>query len=214
MRILIITAVEREREAIGALDNCMVVAGGIGRTNAAAATVEALLRDGPFDAVISAGVAGALPAERGAYPLAIGEAVVASSCVYCEEGLITPAGFQDMAAMGFPLGDFNGNVVPVDEKLLASLSGDFRTGTIATVATCSGTDAAAREVARRSGGALAEAMEGAAVVHAARRHGVPAIELRVISNMTGDRDRQVWDLDRALRALGTSVQRAIGLRNM
>ena len=58
--------------------------------------------------------------------------------------------------------------------------------------------------------AVAEAMEGAAVVHAARRLGVPAIELRVISNTTGDRDNQKWDLAGALAALGRSLGEALG----
>ncbi len=204
MRLLIVTSVRAEAEAIGTLAGARVVVAGIGRVNAAAATTEAILRDGPFDAVLNAGVAGALPGSS----LSIGDAVVASRCVYAEEGMITPAGFAGMAGMGFSLGDFEGNAVPVDERLLSILSRRFRTGPIATVATCSGTDAAAAEIARRTG-ALAEAMEGAAVVHAARRRGAPAIELRTISNTTGDRDRQVWDLRRAIDALGPNVAAAV-----
>jgi len=44
-------------------------------------------------------------------------------------------------------------------------------------------------------------MEGAAVVHAARRAGVPAIEIRSISNTTGDRPKQRWDIAAAFTAL-------------
>lgn len=204
--LLIVTSVPGEAEAIGTPEGARVVVSGVGRTNAAAATTEAILRDAPpggFDAVLSAGVAGALPGGD----LSIGDAVVASSCVYVEEGMITPAGFADMTALGFALGEFAGNAVPVDERLLSLIGPLFRAAPIATVATCSGTDAAAAEVARRTG-AVAEAMEGAAVVHAARRLGVPAIELRVISNTTGDRDRQVWRLAEAMTALGEAVRAA------
>ena len=74
----------------------------------------------------------------------------------------------------------------------------------ATVATCSGSDLQADLVARRTS-AVAEAMEGAAVVHAARRLGVPAIEVRAISNTTGDRDQQQWNIGKALAALGDAV---------
>lgn len=115
-----------------------------------------------------------------------------------------------MSGMGFSLGDFAGNAVPVDQQLLEVLGDEFAIGPIATVATCSGTDAAAAEVERRTG-ALAEAMEGAAVVHAALRLNVPAIELRTISNTTGDRARQRWDLAAGLEALGRAVRRGIEL---
>lgn len=206
-RLLVVTAVAQEAAAIGSFgDTVVVVAGGIGRTNAAAETTRAVLQQGPFAAVISAGIAGALQGSG----LEIGDVVVANECVYVEEGLWTPEGFRDMRGLKFQLGDFAGNAVPVDGALLAALRARFRVGPIATVATCSGSDAAAAEVVRRTG-AIAEAMEGAAVVHAARRLGVPAIELRAISNSTGDRQRQRWDLGRGLAALGSSVRAAVEL---
>ena len=59
-RILIVTAVQAEVDAIGRPSGTFVVAGGIGRTNAAAATTEAVLSDGPFTWIINAGVAGSL----------------------------------------------------------------------------------------------------------------------------------------------------------
>lgn len=212
MRVLIVTAVEAEAKAIGEIDNAQIVVSGIGRTNAAAAVTEAVIRQGPFSAVLSAGVAGALPRvdaplrRRGELQFAAGIAdiVVASECIYAEEGLLTPDGFEDVQSLGFALGDFTGNTVPVDEHLLSALRDHFRAARIATVATCSGTHERALEIARRTG-AVAEAMEGAAVVHAARRLGVPAIELRAISNTTGDRDRQQWDLLAALNALGDAI---------
>jgi futalosine hydrolase len=212
MRLLIVTAVQAEADAIGSPrpSEATVIAGGIGRTNAAAATTEAILRAraerNPFDAVLSAGIAGALPGGS----LTLGQAVVASACVYVEEGIVTARGFADMAGLGLALGDFESNVVPVDPQLLEALSAQFTIGPIATVATCSGTDAAAAEVVRRTG-AIAEAMEGAAVVHASRRLNVPAIELRVISNTCGDRARQTWDITTALRNLGEAVARATAL---
>lgn len=196
MTDLVVVAVEAEARALSGLDGVRVVVAGIGRTNAACATTEAILEARPRT-VISAGVAGALPGSA----VEVGDVVIADSCVYAEEGLLTAEGFRDIRAIGFPLGDFEGNRVPVDAGLLATWREAGQVGPIATVATCSGTDALADEIARRTG-AIAEAMEGAAVVHAARRLGVPAIEVRAISNRTGERDRQGWDLDRALNALG------------
>ena len=203
-RILVIVAVEAERAALGA--RCLaapevhVVVAGIGRTNAAAATAEALAEaratGAPFAAVISTGIAGALPGSN----LAIGTVIVADACVYAEEGIALPEGQGDMRVLGFPLGDFEGNRVPVDGALLVAFRALGPACAIATVATCSGTDAAALSVRTRTG-AMAEAMEGAAVVHAARRVGVPAIEIRSISNTTGDRATQRWDIAAAFAAL-------------
>ena len=203
-RTLVIVAVEAERAALGA--RCLaapevrVVVAGIGRTNAAAATAEALAEaraaGAPFAAVISTGIAGALPGSN----LALGTVIVADACVYAEEGIALPEGQGDMRVLGFPLGDFEGNRVPVDGALLVAFRTLGPACEIATVATCSGTDAAALSVRTRTG-AMAEAMEGAAVVHAARRVGVPALEIRSISNTTGDRATQRWDIAAAFAAL-------------
>ena len=195
MRLLIVVATVKEAEALGCI-KAHVVVSGIGRTNAAAATTAALLEQGPFDGALSVGIAGALPDAM----LQAGDVVVATECVYMEEGLATPDGFVDMQGMGFPLGDFAGNRVPTEAALTKFLPGPLHRGVIATVATCSGTDALAVEVERRTG-AIAEAMEGAAVVHAARRLGLPGGEVRVISNSTGDRAKQRWDIARAFAAM-------------
>ena len=203
-RTLVIVAVEAERAALGA--RCLaapevrVVVAGIGRTNAAAATAEALAEaraaGAPFAAVISTGIAGALPGSN----LALGTVIVSDACIYAEEGIALPEGQGDMRVLGFPLGDFEGNRVPVDGALLVAFRSLGPACEVATVATCSGTDAAALSVRTRTG-AMAEAMEGAAVVHAARRVGVPAIEIRSISNTTGDRATQRWDIAAAFAAL-------------
>lgn len=194
-RILAIVAVDAEARALHD-SGWEVVVAGIGRTNAAAAATQAVLERGPFAAVLSVGVAGSLPGSG----LSIGDLVVASESVYFEEGIETPSGFLDSAGLGFPLGAFAGNRVPADPWLLGRLDGTGTVAPIATVATCSGTDRLASLVASRTG-AAAEAMEGAAVLHAATRLGIPAAEVRSISNTTGDRPGQRWDLAAALGSL-------------
>ena len=206
MRFLLVTAVEADAEAASGIEDTVVVAGGIGRPNAAAATTQALIEQGPFDAVLSVGVAGSLPGAD----LALGETLVADACVYFEEGLLTPDAFLDMGAMGFKMGDFEGNIVPADEELLDRVLERVPVGHIATVATCSGSDLQASLVARRTR-AIAEAMEGAAVVHAALRMGLPGLEIRTISNTTGDRQQQEWDLDGALESLSRSLPGIVGM---
>jgi futalosine hydrolase len=52
-------------------------------------------------------------------------------------------------------------------------------------------------------------MEGAGVAAAAARHGVPVAELRAISNLVGPRERDAWQIPRALDALGRAVAAAL-----
>jgi futalosine hydrolase len=65
-----------------------------------------------------------------------------------------------------------------------------------TVSTCTGTDAMARAIEARTGGAV-ENMEGAAVAHVAHLHGVPVGEVRGISNIVTNRDTSQWKLKNA-----------------
>lgn len=186
---------------------CGLMVSGIGRANAAGATA-AGLSSRAFRSVINAGVAGALPGGG----LQIGDVVVASRSVFFEEGIILPQpeGWRGLEMLGIPLIPHrrdlvDENAVRVDRQLQAGLlklaGSGAREGSIATVARCSGTDAAASEVVARTG-AIAEAMEGAAVLLAAHRMGVSQVaEVRVISNTCGDRQRQVWDLSAALGRL-------------
>lgn len=176
---------------------------GIGKANAAAATVR-FVNETNQTWVVSIGLAGALPGSG----LSVGMVVVPTASVYADEGLQTEDGFRDCASMGFPLGPFAGAAVPAHEGLSSTLMNATRQAgheprrvRVATVSTCSGTDALAAAVASRAA-AGAEAMEGAAVLHAASRIGIAAAELRVISNTTGDRRNQIWDLHGALSVLG------------
>lgn len=182
-----------------------VVASGVGKANAAGATAR-FAWSGRYAGVISLGIAGALPGSG----LKIGEVVLASACAYADEGVLTETGFQDIGALGFPpITAMRGMAIPTDEGLNAALRGlgvVDREGVIATVSTCSGTDDLARATAERTG-AIAEAMEGAAAAQMGVRAGVAAAELRVISNTTGDRGRQVWDLKGALERLRGVAER-------
>lgn len=174
-----------------------MVVSGISKANSAGAAARVLdpLR---HRAVLSIGIAGSLPGE-GSPP--IGSVVLATSCIMADEGMQSPTSFSDCAALGFPLGDFDGSAVPVSPELGAALRplADVA-GPIATVSTCSGTDDAARRIAARTG-AIAESMEGAAVALVGARLGIAAGEVRVISNTTGDRPKQTWRIREALDRL-------------
>jgi futalosine hydrolase len=48
-------------------------------------------------------------------------------------------------------------------------------------------------------------MEGFAVLRAAQLAGVPAVELRCVSNLVDERDRSRWRFDDALAALDSAL---------
>ena len=115
---------------------------------------------------------------------------------YGDLGASSPNGFLDMKALGFPGGRI------ADADLQRPADADFpadRRVKFVTVSTCTGTDASARSIEARTGGAV-ENMEGAAVAHVAHLHGIAVGEVRGISNMVTNRDTKSWRLKDAATA--------------
>lgn len=179
-----------------------MIVSGVGKANAAGATAHAL--DPMRHAVVlNLGVAGALPREPAA--LDLGAVILGTRSTFADEGMHVPGqhGFRSLAQMGFaPLPDpADGMSVHADPALLEALAPVAAArAAIATVSTCSACDALAAEMVRRTG-AEAEAMEGAAVGTSAQALGLRFLEIRAISNTTGDRDAQRWDISAALDSL-------------
>ncbi|GAA0627200.1 futalosine hydrolase [Streptomyces crystallinus] len=199
MRVLVVTAVPAERDAVtrafpsgpgaGALD---VLVGGVGPAAAAAATAAALART-PYGLVVSAGIGG------GFLPFApVGSPVVASRIVAADLGADTPEGYLDVEALGFGR---SAHLPPERLARAAAEATGAAYGPVLTVSTVTGTAARAAELAARHPGAAAEAMEGFGVAEAAAQQGVPALEVRAVSNAVGPRDRSAWRIGDALGAL-------------
>lgn len=169
---------------------------GVGPVNAAFALTRALTAH-RTDAVIICGIGGAYPASG----LAPGEVVCASTETYGDLGADSPAGFLDMQALGFPV---VAGAAPLFNTLPLDLFPLPRRVPFVTCATCTGTDAKAAELQRRTGG-MVESMEGAALVHVARMLSVRVGEVRGISNAVGARDRAAWRLHEAAAAARTAV---------
>lgn len=210
MRVLVVTAVPVERDAVtraygagvsvhhvrgaeihrtGPLD---VLAGGAGPASAAASAAYALASD-RYDLVISAGIGGGFP---GVAP--VGSLVVADRIGAADLGAETPAGFVPVTDLGF------GRVWHHPPRSLvravAAATG-AATGDILTVSTVTGSAGRAAALLAAHPGARAEAMEGFGVAEAADRTGVPVLEIRAVSNAVGPRDRDAWRIGDALAAL-------------
>jgi futalosine hydrolase len=151
---------------------------GIGPVEAAASVAAELARRRPA-AVLHVGIAGA----RRASGVSVGSVVVGARAVY-----------EDIGAIGLTIP----RAVDADAALVAAVTEALGATTVTI-----GTSA-------RVGGAEmcpVEAMEGFAVLRACELAGVPAVELRAISNHVEDA-REDWRIDDALAALASAIERA------
>jgi futalosine hydrolase len=182
-----VCAVAAERDALGVLDADVLIAG-VGPA-AAASAASAALAVGDYDLVLSAGVGG------GFAPLVPGDVAVASLIAFADLGAETATGFLELG--------FGSERYPVEPKLAVELADRTggHIGTALTVATVTGTARRAEALLGRFPDAVSEGMEGAGVAAAAVRHGVAFAEVRAISNVVGPRDRDAWQLPRALESL-------------
>jgi len=171
-----------------------VLCTGVGAVNAAYALTRFLDRE-QAKAVIVCGIAGAYPAAF-ASGLGIGSVVCAESECYGDLGANSPEGFLDMEALGFPL---IARPEPVFNRLPMQLFPAERRAPFVTMNTCTGTDDTACRIEQRTGGSV-ESMEGAAIAHVATLFGIPAGEIRGISNRAGHRDRSTWRVKDAAEA--------------
>ncbi|WP_138903394.1 futalosine hydrolase [Streptomyces albidochromogenes] len=201
MRVLVVTAVPAERDAVTRafgpdVRDVDVVAAGVGPAAAAAGTATALALASatrPYGLVISTGIGGGFAQVA---PLA--SLVVADAIVAADLGAETPDGYLPVTALGF------GTVEHVPPAALVRAVADATgavAGTVLTVSTVTGSAARAAELRARHVYAAAEAMEGFGVAEAAARHGVPVLEIRAVSNAVGPRDRAAWRIGEALEAL-------------
>jgi futalosine hydrolase len=169
-----------------------VLCTGVGAVNAAYTLTRFLERE-PTRAVIVCGIAGAYPRAFSEGDLGIGSVVCAESECYGDLGADSAGGFLDMQALGFP-------VIPGSEPVYNVLPMQIfpapRRARFVTMNTCSGRDENARQLEARTGGSV-ESMEGAAVAHVATLFGIPAGEIRGISNRAGHRDRSTWRVKEA-----------------
>jgi futalosine hydrolase len=223
MSVLVVCAVEAERDAVvrnfgpsravtvgqfggmavdtpaGELQAFSVGVGPV----AAALGAAALLTNGPgYEMVASAGIAGGFR-DR----VAIGDVVLANLATYADLGVRVDGGFLSVRDLGI---DQDSSLAFGDQRLIDRMSTAPITvlvGEVLTLSAMTGTDADADKLATRYPRALAEAMEGFAVIAATRDHDGNryVAEIRAISNLIGRRDRSTWNIPLAFGALADAM---------
>jgi nucleoside phosphorylase len=168
---VILVVAATERELVS-VEGAETLCCGIGPVEAAVSTATALARE-PADAVLHVGIAGAPALEPGSV-------VIGSEAIYCD--IADAASSLPRVERAFP----SAELVEAARRALP----DAR---VLPIATCG-----------RVGGGSAcevEAMEGFSVLRAAEAAGVPAVEVRAISNRPQDTDRALWRIQDALDRL-------------
>jgi futalosine hydrolase len=201
-RILIMTSVEAERDAIlrgiGTDSRIDVMLAGVGPISAGIQTTKALAED-KYDLVINMGIAGGFVGKA-----EVGTLVVANEIVSADLGAESPEGFITLDELGFGASTrvkTDGELVEVLLEAIKEAGISAYAGNILTLSTVTGTAETTSKLQMREPGALAEAMEGYGVAMAAKEFGVPVLEVRSISNPIGPRDRSAWRIKEALVTL-------------
>jgi futalosine hydrolase len=151
-------------------------------------------------AIVDVGIAGAYAGTG----LGIGDLAAAESEQFGDLGMETTGPEAFLPIAGFDWSDpAYARPLPLSLKPLGAAAG-LKRARGCTVNACTGT--AATGARRRSlTGADFESMEGAAAALAGAELGLPAAEVRAISNVAADRDMRPENIGRALRVLGDFV---------
>ncbi len=174
---------------------------GLGVVNMAALMTAVLPRSRP-EQVFLIGCGGGYP-ESG---LEIGDLAVAESETYGDLGVLTPEGFLHAADLENRTTDKSSFNVQkkyfFNKEKLKEIKAEFphvRSGPFVTVSCCSGTAESSLRLQQRTGG-ICENMEGAAAAQLCAEFAVPMLELRGISNPTGTRDPELWNIEKGVGA--------------
>lgn len=191
--ILLACAVEKELETWSQRHDVETMVTGVGPVEAAC-TVAHQLAQRRYRLVVNAGLAGALD----------GSARIGDGVVVADDTL--ELALENGHPIVLPDGQSIVDKVHSDPHLVAGLAAKgFASLHGITVARVTATEETAARQVRL--GAQVESMEGFAVLRAAERAGIPAIEIRGISNRVGSRESSGWNFDAGINGL-TLVLRA------
>lgn len=185
---------------------------GIGPVAAALTIGSALASRPEISGIINLGICGSF--DLAALPL--GAVCTATAEIWPEYGVAasdwsTPS-FPHQMLADMPLSPPNQIRLQPETEAAALgliLSGHWTRGISLTVAGVSGDkDLAARRCRQHQ--ASTENMEGFALALASRRHSLPFLEIRTVSNAVGLRDKAAWDFKTALHNLRTILPQLTG----
>lgn len=178
--LLVVAATQPELAGATGLAHVEALACGIGPVEAAATTAARLASAPRPSALLHVGIAGA----RRAAAIAPGTIVIGTRATYCDtRSRLVVAELHPEAS------------------LLAAARAALPTARTCVIGTSADVDG--------SHGCDVEAMEGFGVLHAAALAGVPALEVRAVSNEIEEPDRSNWRFDVGLDALERALPKLV-----
>ncbi len=179
---------------------------GIGLVNMAMQLTRILVTYQP-DAVLLFGCGGAYPQSG----LAIGDIVIATEEISGDTGVAVKDGFIPCEQLNIPQQpdlapafQQSYKLSPELRKRALKILPDTCHGPFVTVNTCSGYPELSEDLVSRTEG-LCENMEGFAAARVCHQFDIPLLELRGISNPTGTRDPQLWDIKKGTEEAQLSI---------
>lgn len=200
------TALEMQAYAVakGTRFNALQLITGIGPTETALSLTTMLHHHaGAIDLVINFGIAGSYT---------YGTAKILDICLAEKEllgdlGVCLPERIERFVERGLSVHDsflLDQQLRQHAEQGLCQAEIPYRTGTFITVNCASGTQERA-DLLGRQFQALCENMEGAAIARVCHHFKLPCLELRCISNMAGEANKEKWQLREACTLAGQAA---------
>ena len=204
MKILLVTATRSEVQPFldsghnGKSNEIIHLETGVGMV-ATAYKMASYLAENRVDLLINAGIAGAVDAS-----LTIAEVVEVTEELFYDFGAEDRDEFKSIFDLGlikkdeFPFSD--GRLVN-NSHLPVALFPTLKTVKGITVQKVHGNESSIRKLKQRNPDAGIESMEGAAFFYAALLSGIPFVEIRAISNYVEPRNRETWEIGKAIENL-------------
>lgn len=172
------------------------------------ARISQLLRDSNYDLALNCGIAGSYDAS-----LKLCDTVNVSSECLPEFGIETSEGIKEITEI---INDFGTDTLILKGNIIKYIQGTLKSQVFKTLKNVKGAtvNTVSTSISRissiiRNYGAQIETMEGAAFFYACASSNIPAIQIRTISNVVGEKCRSKWKIDEAINELNNVLNQII-----
>ncbi|WP_446009636.1 futalosine hydrolase [Candidatus Electrothrix sp.] len=179
---------------------------GIGPVETTLSLTRYLLKTDPIDCIINFGIAGAYWKDAPSMQAGLLDICLAEQEILGDLGIQLTDTVKKFSE-DLPVQDnfsMDPGLLSAATQILKNKDINYKTGAFVTVNCASGTLHRGNQLGYQFCG-LCENMEGAAVARVGKEFSLPCLEIRCISNMVEDRNRENWQLQEACAKVGRTV---------